>query len=441
MDASDLPKRILVLGARGFLGEHVVQQLAAGDFDIVAVVRPGSKHAFDPARVAVLEGDLNDVGFLRKALDQAEAVIFAAGRTWQPGLPDAEYQRQNVVLTEKFFEALGHRPEVRVVFTSSLSAVAGSREPRVFAEDAGRAGVCERLLTPYDRAKIACEQIALVNARRGNQVVVLNPGLLLGPGANPQSNLAAPYTLLWLCQGKPAARAYVNGGVTLCDVRDVARAHVAALRRGRSGQRYILGGHNLDRREFYARVAQWTGVRPPRRLPGWLVRLTAGVTDAAAFLSRGRVSGPVQRSFARGLGLYYYGESRRAVEELGYTTTPLDVTVFDMLRYYRERGLLTEEWDFIETVTAETAPTFALLKQLARRSPYASFLLPRVQLLHEICQSNHALREALQRLLTASRFEGRFRWDRAACRADVETLTRFFERVFFSSDEFLREVL
>src|SRR5207249_1070632 len=141
-----------------------------------------------------------------------------------------EYQRQSVSITHAFFDALGERPTTRVVFTSSLSTVSGSIEPCVYTEDGGRAGICEDLLNAYDQAKIACEELALASARRGNQVVILNPGLLLGPGAGPSSNLAAPFQLLWICQRK--LEFYVNGGVTLCDVRDVARAHIAALTRG-----------------------------------------------------------------------------------------------------------------------------------------------------------------------------------------------------------------
>jgi nucleoside-diphosphate-sugar epimerase len=421
-----------------------VQQLSADAALVLAAVRPGSEHAFTSPGVTVIEGDLADVTFLRRALDLADAVIFSAGRTWRPGLPLSEFHRQNVTLTERFFEALGHRPGMRVVFTSSLSAVGGSREPRVFAEDTGRSGICERLLTAYDRAKIACEAIALDSAHRGNQVVVLNPGLLLGPGTTPQSNLAAPYMLLWLAQGQFTARFYVNGGVTLSDVRDVARAHVAALARGRSGQRYILGGHNIDRTAFYARVARLTGLRPPWRLPCRLLHRLMTAADALAFLTGGRLASPVHRSFARAQGLYYYGESRKAADELGYTVTPLETTLLDTLRYYESRGLLPDDLAYVRGLTVENAPAFVLLRQLAGRSGLGRFLLPRLQVLHDICLTNHDLSQALQRLLAASTFDeraGRFRWDPAACRADVRTIGRFFEYVYFGSNEFLREVL
>jgi dihydroflavonol-4-reductase len=442
MDPGGLPQKVLVLGARGYLGEHIVHQLAAAGIDTLAAIRPGSAHTFPPG-VTVLEGDLEDAAFLRRALGEVDAVLFAAGRTYEPGRPVAAL-RQNVTITERFFQALGHRPEVRVVFTSSLSTVGGSREPRVYAEDSGHDGICERLLTPYDRAKIACEQMALDSARGGNQVVILNPGLLLGPGATPTSNLASAFLLLGLCRGQLAARFYINGGVTLSDVRDVARAHVAALHRGHSGQRYILGGHSIDRTELYARVARLTGLRPPRRLPARLVSGLMTVTDALAFLSAGRIPSPVHRSFARAQRLYYFGESRKAADELGYTVTPLDVTLLDMLRYYHGRGLLPDRLDYLKCLTPENAPAFVLLRQLAGRGAFARFLLPRLALLHEICSSNHDLAAALGRLLAAAVFDprrARFRWDRAACRADVRTLRRFLEYIYFSSDEFLREVL
>jgi nucleoside-diphosphate-sugar epimerase len=444
MGAGAMPTRVLVLGARGYLGEHVVRQLAAAGTATVAAVRPGSGYGIASPHITVIEGDLADAGFLRRALDGVGAVIFAAGRTWQPGLAVAELYRQNVTITERFFGALAGRPGVRVVFTSSLSAVAGSRRPRAYAEDSGRAGVCERLLTPYDRAKIACEQVALDAARRGSDVVVLSPGLLLGPGATPTSNLAAAFLLLWFCQGQLAARFYVNGGVTLSDVRDVARAHVAALRRGRSGERYILGGHGVDRREFYDRLARLTGLRPPHRLPARLVSSLMAAADGLAFVTRGLCPSPVHRSFARAQRLYYYGESNRAAEALGYTTTPLEVTVLDMLRDYQARGLLPEALGFVKDLTPENAPAFVLLRQLVGRSAFSRFLLPRLSQVHEICTSNQDLGRALRRLLAASTFHaraGRFRWDRAACRHEVRTLRRFFEYVYFASDEFLREAL
>ncbi len=440
MESGRLPRVVLVLGARGFLGEHIVEQLAASGCDVLAAQRSGSGHAYSSPRITVIEGDLLDGAFVRGALDQADAAMFAAGRTWQPGLDVTEYQRQNVEITRRFFEALGHRPRLPVVFTSSLATLSGSRMPHLFAEDSGRREVCERGLNPYARAKIVCEQMALDAARRGNHVVILNPGQLLGPGAHPGSNLASAFVLLWVCQGK--APFFVRGGTTYSDVRDVARGHVAALACGRSGQRYVLGGHCLERSEFYERVALLSGLRPPRGVPRGVAYVVTALHDGFASLSAGLFKSPVHRSFVRGEGLYYYGDSRKAIRELAYTITPIEATVLDTLRYYHARGLLPSELDFVKDLTVEDAPALVFLRQLAAKNAFSRFLLARIGRVHAICRSNHQLQAALTRLLAAALGGGRAESVASAKQLaeDRKLLNRFFEYLYFASDEFLREV-
>src|SRR5439155_20993772 len=109
-----------VLGAHGFLGEHVVSQLLSQGCEVFAGVRRSSAKSFGAPGVQIVEGDLADVDYVRQALDRVDAVVYCAGRTWKPGLPLDDYRRDNVEITERFFAALGHRPAMRVVFTSSL---------------------------------------------------------------------------------------------------------------------------------------------------------------------------------------------------------------------------------------------------------------------------------------------------------------------------------
>src|SRR5262245_37682583 len=104
MEAGALPRKVLVVGARGFLGEHIVQQLADAGCDVLAAMRSGDEWGFASGQVRILAGDLCDVALLRRALDQVDAACFVAGRTWQPDLDVSEYHRQNVALTEAFFE-------------------------------------------------------------------------------------------------------------------------------------------------------------------------------------------------------------------------------------------------------------------------------------------------------------------------------------------------
>lgn len=434
--------KALVIGAGGFLGGHIVRELLRGNDEIYAAVRPGREMSFDSDRVTLLPGDLTDASYVRRVCEGKDAIFFAAGRTWSPGLDVREFYRLNVETTRTFFAALQPQSGPRVVYTSSLSAIAGSAQPFVFTEQSGRSQVDEARLSPYDHAKIASEQLAMEYARQGGNVVVLNPGLLLGPGATAQSKLAAPQVLLWACQGKLPF--FIDSGAGYCDVRDVAAAHVAAAARGRSGERYILSGHNLSRSEFQTLLAGLAGVRPPGKLPGAVLSAVTVLMDTLSALTANLIKSPLHRSFAHSLPLHYCGDSRKAIEELGYATRPLDETLVDSLRDDRRRGLLPESFAFVEALTPGNAALLVGLKQLAQGHAFSRFLLPRMPQIYAACAANHSLRAALQRALDQGRFQaksGRFRWDRRASRQDLKTLGQFFEYLYFSSTGFLREVL
>lgn len=433
--------KIVVFGAGGFLGEQIVNQLAQADDEIFAVLRPGSELAFDPDRVHRIEGDLEDPDFTRDALAGKDAAIFSAGRTWQPGLDIGEYQRQNVRITRNFFEALESNPCMRAVFTSSMSTIVGSRRPFIFTEDAGRDEVCESRLTPYDLAKIECERIALQAAEKGCNVVILNPALILGPGASVQSKIGNPFFLLWICQGK--APFFINAQLSLCDVRDVAKAHLAALTRGRIGHRYILGGHHRYRAEFYAMLSRLAGIRPPKRVPVSLATTFTALGDGLSAITGGLFRNAAHRRFVRAQGLHYCGASQKAIDELGYTTTDVEKTVLDALHHYLERGLLPNHLAFLEIVTPENAQEVLCLRQLAASHAFKRFLVPKIPLIYEICQSNHALRDALIRITSESTFlvrSGRFRWNRSACREPLRIYRTFFDYLYFASNDFLKSV-
>jgi dihydroflavonol-4-reductase len=132
--------------------------------------------------------------------------------------------------------------------------------------------------------------------------------------------------------------AYVDGGTAFCDVRDVARGHAEALERGRPGEVYLLGGHNLSTGEFVRRVCETAGVRPPRRLP-----YRAALALAAAAQGLARASGRPPRltvDLVRASALHTWVTSARAERELGYAVRPFEETVRDTLRYYLRAGAL-----------------------------------------------------------------------------------------------------
>jgi dihydroflavonol-4-reductase len=219
---------------------------------------------------------------------------------------------------------------------------------------------------------------------------------------------------------------------------------VAALTKGRTGERYILGGHNVARSEFYRLLARLTGTPRPRSLPSALVRGFATTTDAISLLTLKRWRSPVHRTFARSQPLHYCGDSQKAIEELGYEIMPLEASILDMVRQYNELGMLPERYGFLRHATVENVAALLCLRQLARTHAFSRFLLPRLPLIHEVVENNRALDRALSSLLGNSEFDcakGRFRVDKFRCRQELKTFRRFFEYLYFSSDEFLAEAL
>jgi dihydroflavonol-4-reductase len=161
----------------------------------------------------------------------------------------------------------------------------------------------------------------------------VRPAVVLGPGDIYGSSAT---TFLALARG--TIPAYVEGGASFCDVRDVARAHVAALERGRAGETYIAGGENIAVRDLVARVAAVTGVPPPRRMPYIVAYAVAAASELAA-RALGRRS-EISRQLVRASALYTFVSSQKAATELGYRTRPFEESLRDTLRWFIERGRL-----------------------------------------------------------------------------------------------------
>jgi dihydroflavonol-4-reductase len=436
--------KVLVFGAGGFLGEHIIQHLASSNFDIYAAVRTkrqDSTNPFAPAQVTYYEGDLEDCAYIQQVVAGMDAIIFSAGCIWRPGLTVAECQRRNVQITQNFFTALGDRPDVRIVYTSSMSAISGSETPFIFSEDSDRAHVTENRLSPYDRAKIECEQIALDYAQRGNNLVILNPGNMLGPGAFQDSKITTSALIMWFCQRNFPV--YIDGGHSFCDVRDVAKAHVAALTQGRSGDRYIVAGQNMKMADLLRLLVKLTGFHYPRELPASPIYVLAVLIDALSWITFNRLNNPYHRHFVKSFTLNYYGDSQKAIADLGYTLTPVESTLLDTIKYFYDRGLLSTDLNFFQEMTTSNVQALIYLKQLAQSHPFSRFLRSRIPQIYRTCRSNQYLNEALMRLLSNSQFNdktGRFQWKRSQCQADLTILRQLFDYLYFASDEFLSEV-
>lgn len=325
-------RRVCVTGGTGFLGLHLVKLLhSLGAVVRVFALRPTDGHPLvQLEKIETSWGDLLDPPAVRRAVAGCDVVFHTAGTVavWGPAL--ARLHDVHVNGTRNVLEAAAG---ARVVHTSSVVAVGASRRGRVFDET--DAFPLARLRVPYVRAKRAAEEVALDAAAGGRDVVVVNPGYLLGPDDYEPSAMGRFCVRAW--KGRMILAA--PGGYNFVDVRDVAAGHVLAAERGERGRRYILGGENLRMPHFLRRLAIVAGLRP-RAVPVLPVAgmwLAAAIAESRARCLTGREPYPAFQH-VRVNRYDWFCSSDRAERELGYRARPLDETLGDTHRWFAERG-------------------------------------------------------------------------------------------------------
>jgi dihydroflavonol-4-reductase len=324
---------VFLTGGTGLLGGAIARELLSRGHHVRALVRA----ATDPAALAgsgveIARGDVLDAPAVRAGLAGCDAVVHTAGIA-RIGAP-AETLAVNVRGTEVVLEAAAQAGVARAVFTSSTSVMGGTRAPVVL--DEATPGNAEALGIGYFLSKFRAERTALDLARRGLPLVVVRPSFVLGPGDTHGSSASLVVAL-----ARRRVPAYVDGGASFCDVRDVAAGHVTALERGRPGEVYVLGGHNLTIAEMVARTCRLAGVRPPPRAPTAAAWAFAAAQEAWARISGRRPA--TRRELVRAAALYTFASSARAEAELGYRIRPFDEMVRDTLRFALEVGQLRPE--------------------------------------------------------------------------------------------------
>jgi dihydroflavonol-4-reductase len=322
--------RVFLTGATGFLGAHIADALVAANHEVVALVRPRRADTPSPplAPLDVVTGDILEPESLRGALDGCDAVVHAAALV---AFSPASAERQRAVNVEGTANVLAAARAARVrrfVHTSSIAAV-GRVPSGVVADEETRYDWPPGMA--YNETKRDAER--LVRRAEGIETVVLNPAVLFGPGEIHKRTLTLFRLIKWgLLPLVPP------GGTTLCDVRDVAAAHVAALTAGVSGARYILGGPHLTFRELATMIAELTrGARPLAEVPASL--LHAAAVPLAA-LSRAGVSLPFSLGDMTFLDSFGYYSSARAEAALGYHSRDARASLGDAARWFESRHLL-----------------------------------------------------------------------------------------------------
>lgn len=331
-------------GGTGFIGGAVVRELAGRGHAVRVLCRPSSEGgAAAGVGAEVVRGELVDAAAVRAALAGCDAVVHAAGRVALGPGREAELRIGNVDTVEVVLgEALAAGVS-RAVLTSSTAVLGGSRTPAVLDEKTP--SNAESLGIPYFTSKLEGERRALALAGRGLPLVVLRPSFVLGPGGAHGSSVGMVIAVV-----RRRFPGYVEGGASFCDVRDVARAHAEALERGRPGEIYTLGGHNLTTTEMIERVCALSGAPAPRKMPFSAAMALAAAEEITAGLQKRGAS--ITRDLVRSSALYTFASSDKARAELGYAIRPLDEMIADTLRWAMQQGKLPAETEALRALQA-----------------------------------------------------------------------------------------
>jgi nucleoside-diphosphate-sugar epimerase len=320
-----------VTGATGFVGVNLLQELHGAGWRVIACHRAGSNvrklERFAPElRVA----DVLDLPALLAALpEQVDAVFHLAASInfWRPR--NTEQTLINVQGTRHVVEAALQRKARRFIHMSSVAAW-GPAQGDLIDENMPSRAQAHRV--NYFRTKWLAEQEVLGAVARGLPACVLNPGNILGPSD----------TQTWARSFRMAKERRLPllppGGGPFCHVQDVARAALAAVERGRVGERYVLGGVHASYVELFQRVCDLLGVPCPPVAPPWLFSTLAVLSDAWSRISR--TEPDLTPDMASVLGVDYDARSTKAERELGYQRQPFPKQVQDTFDWLRSEQLI-----------------------------------------------------------------------------------------------------
>jgi dihydroflavonol-4-reductase len=298
-------------------------------------VRPSSERRnLTALAVEIVQGDLTDPSSLTRALQGCDVLFHVAAdyRLWAPH-PEELY-RNNVEGTGHILQAARRAGVERIVYTSSVATI--GLPPDGTPGDERTPVRLGDMIGHYKRSKFLAEQLVRGFVAEGGWVVIVNPSTPIGPGDVKPTPTGQ--TIVDAARGRMPA--YVDTGLNVVHVDDVARGHLLALERGRPGEHYILGGEDLSLRRILELVAQRVGRRAPRvRLPHGAVLPIAYTAEAFA-----RLSGRPTRITVDGVRMArkrMYFSSAKAVQELGYHWRPATEALADAVRWFGENGYLT----------------------------------------------------------------------------------------------------
>jgi len=322
-----------VTGATGFVGSHVARALAANGADLRLLVRANSNTKnIAELKADLVTGDLREPASLEKAIAGCDAVFHVAAdyRLWVRD-PDEMY-RANVEGTRAILEAARKNSVGRVVYTSSVATMGFTSNGQP-ADETSPVSL-ENMIGPYKRSKFVAEQVAIEAARAGQDVVIVNPTTPVGERdikPTPTGRIVVDFL-------KRKFPAYVDTGLNLVDAGECALGHVAAFEKGRSGERYILGGENLTLKQILDKLGAITGLPSPAIRVPYFMALATGVVDE---IVTGRIRGKEPRATIDAVRMgrkKMFVTSAKAARELGWNTVAVDDALRRAVEWFRGNG-------------------------------------------------------------------------------------------------------
>ncbi len=326
--------RILVTGASGFLGSAVLRKTIERGFAARALVRPNSPRAnLNGLDCEIAVGDVRDRPAMSAALRDVRYLVHVAAdyRLWARD-PD-EIIRNNRDGTRLVMEAAHEAGVERIVYTSSVAALKPRRDGSD-ADERDRADT-QTAIGAYKKSKVAAERVVEEMIGQGLRSVIVSPSTPIGP----RDIRPTPTGRIIVEAAKGRMPAYVETGLNLVHADDVADGHMLALTKGRIGENYILGGHNVMLKEMLTEIARLAGRKPPRiSLPRAPLYPLAHIAEMAARVTRKEPMLTVDALKMAQHRMFF--SSAKAKQELGYSTRPWRLAIADAVNWFKVSGYL-----------------------------------------------------------------------------------------------------
>ena len=322
--------KAFVTGATGFVGSHVARLLAEQGADLRVLVRPTSKlNNIKDLRAEHATGDLRNPESLKHAMSDCDYVFHVAAdyRLWAPD--PREMYESNVEGTRAIIQAAQGSGIKRVIYCSSVATM-GFNDNAIPVKESDPVTIAD-MIGHYKRSKFMAEQVALQAGSNGANVVVVNPTTPIG-----ESDIKpTPTGRIILDFLKRKFPAYVDTGLNLADVHEVARGHILAMERAKPGERYILGGENLTLKQLLDKLASLTG------LPSPTTKVPHAVAYGFAYFDEfftGRLLGKEPRATREAVKMgrkKMFASSDKAVRELAYKIVPVEPALKRAIDWFR----------------------------------------------------------------------------------------------------------